>query len=128
MDWDDEEKENAVRSTQMGGVEVEMPPGGIRNNTKRTPVEAGDASNNADLTRLVSPMPVKNLTNRFGGGNMNKNDRSNIRGGGESSNETSGGSSRGGATKDNNEWGGGPPGPGRDRAAGRQPVETTREL
>ena len=108
MDWDYCGEDNAVRDTQMGGVEVEMPPGGIRNNTKRTPVEAEDTSNDTDLTGLVSPMPVKNLTNRFGGGNMNKNDRSNIRGGSESSDETSGGSSGGGSTENNTKWSGGP--------------------
>ena len=99
-----------------------MPPGGIRSNAKRTPVEIEDASGDADLTRQVSPMPVENLTNRFG------NNGSNIRGGGDSSDDTSGGSSGGGATKNNNEWDGGPPGPGRDRAAGRHPAETTQDL
>ena len=100
MDWgtagEADEEGNAV----MGGVEVEMPPGGI-NNSRKTDMEAAyDASGELDSFGVVSPLPVEDLTYRFEGMSDESCNGTNSNGISASGDKTSGESGGGRATGD----------------------------
>jgi len=134
MDWGSNDGgEEDDGNTQMDGVEVEMPPGGINNSEKRNTVEVEDASDYAetaglDIPGLVSPMLVENLTDRFGGKKEESSDGHSTRGENDSGDETSGGSSGGGAAENDTERSEGLSEWDEDQTAGDHPAELTQDL